>query len=408
MALTSSPDWRFETKCVHTGEGVDAETRAIRRPIHMANSYELPTDLEELAQVFSWEHLNKFQYTREHSATPRSLEERLAALEGSEDCIVTASGMGAVSAALFTLLNAGDHVVASEICYTGTQKLLAFHAPRFGVQVSMVDTTDLQAVQAAVRSNTKVVFVETPGNPLVAISDIRAIAEIAGAAGAALVVDSTWSGLIAQRPLRLGADVVIHSATKYLNGHGDALGGAIMGRKKFLAQVREYGVVHLGACISPFNAWLIMRGLVTLPLRMRKHEENALAVAHFLESHGRVSSVRYPALPGHPQHAIATKQMQGFSGMLNFSLDCEILQNFEFIKRLRLITHAVSLGHDQSLIFYLPTAFFFHDMVVFDDRQKEKYAQIMGDGIFRFSVGIEDPADIIADLSQALDGLPAG
>ncbi len=403
---TAALDWQMDTKCVHTGEGVDTDTRAIRRPIHMANSYELPTDLEELAKVFSWEHLDKFQYAREHSATPRHLEERLAALEGSEDCIVTASGMGAVSAALFTLLNAGDHIIVSEICYTGTQKLLAFHAPRFGVQVRTVDTTDRQAVQAAIRPNTKVIFVETPGNPLVAISDIQAIAAIAHDAGATLVVDSTWSGLISQRPLLLGADVVIHSATKYLNGHGDALGGAIMGTKSFLAKVREYGVVHLGVCISPFNAWLIMRGIVTLPLRMRKHEENAFAVARFLEAHPRVTAVRYPGLPSHPQHALAKRQMHGFSGMLNFSLDCDILENLEFIKRLRLITHAVSLGHDQSLIFYLPTAFFFQDMVIFDDQQQKKYAQVMGDGIFRFSVGIEDHNDLIADLSQALDGLP--
>lgn len=406
MTATGSPEWRFDTQCVHTGEGVDTETRAIRRPIHMANSYELPTDIESLAEVFSWDHLDKFQYTREHSATARHLEERLAALEGSEDCIVTSSGMGAVSAALFTLLNAGDHIVASEICYTGTQKLLGFHAPRFGVQVSLVDSTDPQAVHDAMRPNTKVVLIETPANPLVAISDIQALAEIAHGAGAVLVVDSTWSGLLSQRPLRLGADVVIHSATKYINGHGDSLGGAIMGRKKFLAQVREYGVVHLGVCISPFNAWLIMRGIVTLPLRMQKHADNALAAARFLESHARVRAVRYPGLASHPQHALARKQMQGFSGMMTFSLDCDLMENFAFIKRLRLITHAVSLGHDQSLIFYLPTAFFFQDMVVFGDRQKEKYSQIMGDGVFRFSVGIEDPADIVADLSQALDVLP--
>ncbi len=406
MTATRSPDWHTDTACVHAGEGVDTDTRAIRRPIHMANSYELPTDLEQLAQVFSWDHLDKFQYTREHSATPRHLEERLAALEGSEDCIVTASGMGAISAALFTLLNAGDHIVASEVCYTGTQKLLGFHAPRFGVQVSLVDTTDLRAVRDAIRPTTKAVLIETPGNPLVTISDIAAIAEIAHGVGATLIVDSTWSGLISQRPLQLGADVVIHSATKYINGHGDALGGAIMGRKKFLAQVREYGVVHLGACISPFNAWLIMRGIVTLPLRMTKHAENARAVARFLEAHPRVKAVRYPGLPSHPQHAVAKKQMRDFSGMLTFRLDCEIMQNFDFIRRLRLITHAVSLGHDQSLIFYLPTVFFFQDMVVFDDRQKEKYSAIMGDGVFRFSVGIEDANDIIADLSQALDALP--
>jgi cystathionine gamma-synthase/methionine-gamma-lyase len=403
MAEKISKPWGIDTHCVHSGEATDTDTRAIRRPIHMANSYELPTDIDELLNVFSWDHLDKFQYTREHSATPRYLEQRLAALEGSEDCVVTASGMGAVSAVFFTLLNAGDHIVASELCYTGTQKLLSVHLPRFGVEVSLVDTTDLDAVQAAMRANTRAVFVETPGNPIVTISDIEQIAKMAHRGAATMIVDSTWSGLLTQKPLNLGADVVIHSATKYLNGHGDALGGAVLGNKKFLADVREYGVVHLGACISPFNAWLIMRGLVTLPLRMRKHSENAMQIAKFLESHNMVSAVRYPGLAGHPQHEVAAKQMTEFSGMLNFSLDVDLMSNFEFIKQLELITHAVSLGHDQSLIIYIPTLFFFEDMVEFDDAQKEKYTKIMGEGIFRFSVGIENCDDIIHDLSRALD-----
>jgi cystathionine gamma-synthase/methionine-gamma-lyase len=405
MKAKTSKDWRPDTSCVHAGEGVDTDTRAIRRPIHMANSYELPTDVQELLQVFSWDELDKFQYTREHSATPRNLEERLAALEESEDCVVTASGMGAVSAALFTLLGAGDHIVAPEICYTGTQKLVSFHLPRFGVDVSLVDTTDPKEVEDAIRPETKVVYLETPGNPLVSISDIGKISSMAHAVGAIVIVDSTWSGLLSQSPLQLGADVVIHSATKYLNGHGDALGGAVMGRQEFISGVREYGVVHLGACISPFNAWLIMRGIITLPLRLEKHERNALEVARFLESHQRVTQVRYPGLPSHPQHEVAKKQMSGFSGMLNFKLDCELLENLEFIKRLELITHAVSLGHDQSLIFFLPTAFFFGDMVELSEEKKMKYWHLMGDGVFRFSVGIENPADIIEDLSRALDSL---
>jgi cystathionine gamma-synthase/methionine-gamma-lyase len=395
----------LNTLCVHAGEGIDKATRALRRPIHMANSYELPTDIEELIEVFSWDHPDKFHYTREHSATPRHLEERLAALEGSEDCVVTASGMGAVSAVLFTLINAGDHIVASEVCYTGTQKLLSVHMPRFGVEVSLVDTTDLEAVKAAVRPETKAVFVETPGNPLVYVSDIERTAEIAHAVGATMIVDSTWSGLIPQRPIELGADVVIHSATKYLNGHGDALGGAIMGRKGLLADVREYGIVHLGACASPFNAWLIMRGLVTLPLRMQKHSANAMEVAQFLQSHRRVTQVRYPGLESHPQHDVATRQMSEFSGMINFSIDAELMDNFKFLDNLEIITHAVSLGHDQSLIIYIPTMFFFDDMVQFDDRQKEKYSAIMGDGMFRFSVGIENVEDIIRDLEQALENI---
>jgi len=402
MKSRTSSDWRIDTACVHAGEGVDDETRAIRRPIHMANSYELPTDIEELMKVFSWDHLDEFHYTREHSATPRCLEQRLAALEGSEDCVVTASGMGAVSAALFTLLSHGDHLVAAEVCYTGTQKLVSFHLPRFGVDVSLVDTTDLEEVKEAIRPDTKVVFIETPGNPLASISDIQSISEMAHEVGATLIVDSTWSGLVTQSPLALGADVVIHSATKYINGHGDALGGAVLGGRSFLADVREYGVVHLGACISPFNAWLIMRGVVTLPMRMRQHSENALKVARFLEAHERVAQVRYPGLASHPQHEIARQQMRDFSGMMTFSLDCELLQNFEFLKQLGLITHAVSLGHDQSLIIYLPTFFFFQDMVELPEQRKMKYWDLMGDGVFRFSVGIEDADDLIADLAQAL------
>ncbi len=394
--------WRFDTQCVHAGEATDTDTRAIRKPIHMANSYELPTDIEQLLEVFSWDNLDKFQYTREHSPTPRSLEERLAALEGSEDCIVAASGMGAISATLFTLLNAGDHIVAPEVCYTGTQGMFGVHLPRFGVNVSLVDMGVMGEIEAAVTPETKVIYIETPGNPLITINDIRAIADVAHKAGAKLVVDSTWSGLCTQKPLELGADIVLHSATKYLNGHGDALGGAVMGDKKMLGEIREYGIVHLGACISPFNAWLIMRGLVTLPLRMRQHSENAMKVAQFLETQKKVSFLRYPGLPGDSQHEIASRQMSGYSGMINFSLGIELLENFEFIKNLKLIKHAVSLGHDQSLLIYIPTAFFFDDMVVLNEKQKQKYEKIMGDGIYRFSVGIEDADDIIADLSQAI------
>ena len=400
----------YSTLCVHAGEGVDPGSKALRRPINMANSYELPTDIEELLTVFSWDHLDKFQYTREHSATPRHLEERLAALEGSEDCVVTASGMGAVSALLFTLLNAGDHLVASELCYTGTQKLLSEHLPRFGVKTTLVDTTDLEAVHAAIRPETRAVLVETPGNPLVFISDIEKIAAMAHDVGARMIVDSTWSGLIDQNPIQHGADVVIHSATKYLNGHGDALGGAIMGPRKLLADVREYGIVHLGACISPFNAWLIMRGLVTLPLRMQQHARNAHKVARFLQYRSGVINVRYPGLEDHPQRTIAEKQMTGYAGMLNFSLEIELLQNFDFLKALKLIKHAVSLGHDQSLILFIPTIFFFEDMVNFDELQQKKYTTIMGEGVYRFSVGLENADAIIADLEQAFDkiGLPSG
>jgi len=402
-----NPDWNVETLCVHAGEGIDTDTKAIRRPLHMANSYELSTDFQDLIDALTFENLYRYNYTREHSPTPRYLEERLAMLEGGEDCVVAASGMGAISATLFTLLNTGDHIVASEVCYTGTQKLIGFHLPRFaGIDVSLVDTSDLDAVKAAIRPHTKVVYVETPANPLVLICDIEEIATLAHAVGATLVVDSTWSGLVNQSPLQLGADVVIHSATKYINGHGDSLGGAVIGRKKFLGEVREYGITHLGACISPFNAWLILRGSVTLPLRARKHSENAQKVAEFLEDHPKVKSVSFPGLKSHPGYAVAQKQMKAPSGMLNFNLKADMNAHFAFLNQLKLITHAVSLGHDQSLIMYIPTFFFFEDMVVFNAAQREKYSPIMGEGIFRLSVGIENADDIIADLEQALATVP--
>lgn len=406
MGKNKNLQWALDTLCVHAGEGIDSDTKAIRRPIHMANSFEFPAEVEELLKTISWEHLDKFQYAREHSPTPRHLEERLAILEGGEDCIVSASGMGAIAAAMFTLLKAGDHIVASEVSYTGTQKLLGFHLPRFGVDVSLVDTTDMAEVGNAIRADTRVVYVETPGNPVVSISDITKISDMAHAVGATMIVDSTWSGLVNQHPLALGADLVVHSATKYINGHGDALGGAIIGPRKVLTDIREYGIVHLGACISPFNAWLILRGSVTLPLRMVKHSQNGLAVASFLESHPKVKSVTYPGLKSHPSFDLAAKQMSAPSGMLNFNLRADMMAHFEFLRHLDLITHAVSLGHDQSLIVYIPTEFFFEDMVVFNDAQKGKYRRLMGEGIFRLSVGIENAEDIIEDLKQALNQVP--
>ncbi len=405
MKDNEKPSRNFDTLCVHAGEGVDSDTRAIRRPIHMANSYELSTDLTELLEQVTYASLEKFNYTRQHNPTVRHLEERLALLEGGEDCIVSASGMGAISAALFTLLAAGDHIVASEVCYTGTQKLIGKMLPKFGIEVSMIDTSNIDEVRQAVGRKTKAVYIETPANPLVLISDIRAIADIAHNAGAMLIVDSTWSGLVNQRPLGLGADIVIHSATKYINGHGDSLGGAIIGPCELLKKMRDEGITLLGSCISPFNAWLILRGSVTLPLRMQRHSVNAQKVAEFLSGHPKVDMLRYPGLKNHPSYELAKAQMKTPSGMLNFNLKADIMEHFKFLDRLNLITHAVSLGHDQSLIYYLPTGFFFEEMAVFNDAQKLKYLGLMGEGIFRLSVGIEEARDIIADLKQALEGV---
>jgi cystathionine gamma-synthase/methionine-gamma-lyase len=250
-----------------------------------------------------------------------------------------------------------------------------------GIETSLVDTSDLAAVKAALTPKTKIIHVETPGNPTTRISDIAALAEIAQEAGVLLTVDSTWSGLLSQQPLDLGADLVFHSLSKYVNGQGDAVAGAVLGSRALIERVRQFAVVTLGACISPFNAWQIMRGSETLPLRLERHSANGLAVAEFLESHPKVAWVRYPGLPSHPQHEVARVQMKYYSGMLNFDTVGDPGQRIEVIRRLKFFSHATCLGHDESLIALYP----------WEDPQ-----------FFRVSVGLEDAEDLIDDLDQAL------
>jgi len=364
----------LSTRAIHAGWEADAETHAVKRPLVMANSYELPPSVD-------WE-IVPFVYARDLNPNGRWLEERLAALEGSEDCIVTASGVSAINGTFFALLSSGDHLIASQIAYVSVRTMLLEHFPRrFGIATSLVDTTDPEAVRRTLTPQTKLIHLETPGNPTTAISDIAAIAPIARSAGALLSVDSTWSGLLTQHPLLLGADIVFHSLSKYINGHGDALGGAILGAKALLDPIRKFAVKDMGSCISPFNAWQIMRGSATLPLRMPRHCQNALRVAEFLETHPKVAWVRYPGLKSHPQHALASRQMDGSSGMLNFDIR-DPRQRPELLRRLKLFTHATSLGHDESLI------------MVYDD--------FSGNEFFRVSVGLEDADDLIEDLEQAL------
>jgi len=372
----------LSTRCVHAGLEPDAETGAVKRPLVMANSYALPVKVH--GDV--WDGI-PFAYARDGHPNGRWLEERLLALEGGEDCVVTASGVSAIVGTLFTLLSAGDHVVASEIAYVSVREVLVNHFPsRFGINTTMVDTSDLPAVRRAITPKTKLIHIETPANPTTRVSDIAGIAKIARESGALLTVDSTWSGLLNQHPLQLGADLVAHSLSKYINGHGDALGGAVIGRKDLIDKIRFFAVKTLGGCISPFNAWQIMRGMVTLPMRIERHNQNAMKVAQFLASHPKVAWVRYPGLQSHPQHEIARKQMSGFSGMLNFDIKGDPAQRGEVLSRLKLFTHATCLGHDESL------------MMVYS-WQEESF--------FRVSIGLEDPEDLIHDLEQALAGVKA-
>ncbi len=395
----------FETLAVHAGEAADPTTGALRLPLHMATTFKLPPFGGKLFEALTLgSPAAPHAYTRWSNPTLRALEERLAALEGTEAALVTATGMAAVSALVFTLLSAGDHLVASEVCYAGSVELFGLHLPRFGIDVSLVDTSDAEQVQAALRPNTKLVYVETPANPILRIADIRGLAQIAHAHGAALAVDSTWAGPALQQPATMGADYVIHSLTKYLNGHGDALGGAICGRASALHKIRQDGLVHLGGAASPFNAWLILRGLATLPLRMRRHCESAAEVARYLETHPKVKRVFYPALPSHPHHELAERQMAAGGGMITFELRGGLGAAINLAERIRLWSYATSLGHAHSLLFYYPTDLYVDAAPYLTTAQKARIREWTGDGIVRASVGLETPQDLIADLDQALRG----
>ncbi len=382
---------KFATRAVHVGNDVDKDSGAIKRPITMANSYALPYDPADM----NWSDAGANLYTRNGGTNQKYLQERIASLEGGEDCIVLASGVAALSGLFFAMLNKGDHVIFSSVTYIAVYRLLnELLNNKFGVETTIVDTTDPANVEAAIRPNTKLIHIETPGNPTLMISDIAAIAETAHRHGALLSVDNTFASPFNQRPIELGADFAVESLTKYINGHGDSMGGAIIGKTEYLDQIRAQSQINLGGTISPFNAWLIMRGSVTLPLRMRQHNENAMTVAHWLEKQPCVSFVAYPGLESHKGHEVAKKQMSpGFGGVMSFGLKADHDTHNKFVSHLKVITSAVSLGHDESLIVFLGE----------NDERQYLYPEEFHNGFFRFSVGIEDAEDIIDDLRQALE-----
>lgn len=388
---TFGPEYGFATRAVHAGNDIDQDSGAIKRPITMANSYALPYDPTDV----NWSSAGGNLYTRNGGTNQKYLQERIASLEGGEDCVVLASGVAALSGLFFALLNQGDHVIFSSVTYIAVYRLLnELFNNKFGVETTIVDTSDPANVEAAIRPNTKLIHIETPGNPTLTVSDIAAIANIAHRHGALLSVDNTFASPYNQRPIELGADFAVESLTKYINGHGDSMGGAIVGKAEYLDQIRAQSQVNLGGAISPFNAWLIMRGSVTLPLRMRQHNENAMAVARWLEEQPCVSFVAYPGLESHRGHEIAQKQMApGYGGVLSFGLKADHDTHNKFVSYLNVVTSAVSLGHDESLIVFLGE----------NDERQYLYPEEFHNGFFRFSVGIEDAADIIGDLKQALE-----
>ena len=377
MAETNSR-LRPETIAVHAGRKVDSVTGAVAEPIHLSTTFQ---------RAENGTFPTGFDYTRTNNPNRAALEQALALLEGGAVAAAFASGVAAAMAVM-QALSPNDHVIAPLEAYYGVLRLLRGLFTRWGLEVDFVDMTDLATVKNTRRSNTKLIWIETPSNPTLKLTDIAAVAEIAHEGGARLVCDNTWSPLI-QRPFACGADVVMHSTTKYFGGHSDVLGGALIAREAddFFQRVREVQTVG-GAVPAPFDCWLVHRGMQTLPWRMRAHCENAKQVAEFLESHPQVARVHYPGLTSHPQHTLATRQMNSFGGMLSFERKGDRAAAMALPNRMKIFTRATSLGGVESLI---------------EHRQSiEGPESLTPDTLLRLSIGLEHPADLIADLDQAL------
>ncbi len=399
--MPADPTPRLRTAAVHAGERPDPATGASSPNLVMSSTF-----VARNPTGFSAHDLDEdsgYLYTRWSNPTVAQLEAKLCALEGAESCLCFGSGMAAATGLLLSLLGSGDHVVMSDTNYAGVAELGRDTLPRLGIDVSFVDTSDPRNVEAALRPATKLIWLETPANPIVRLTDIAAVARIAaGHGGARVAVDSTFATPVATRPLELGAHYVMHSLTKYIGGHGDAVGGAVLGGRDDISALRLEAGIHYGGVLSPFNAWLIMRGAATLPIRMKAHAENALAVARGLEEHPRVVRVVYPGLASHPQHELARRQMANFSGMLAFRTEGGTELAGRMARELEVIHYAVSLGHHRSLVFRLDTASLMESSFRLEGAQLESYREYAGDGIFRMSVGLEDPEDLCADLERVL------
>lgn len=382
------------TRCVHAGQHADPLTGALSTPIYQTSTFVF-ANAEQGAARFAGQETG-YIYTRLGNPTQAALEEKMANLEGGEAGLAFGSGMAAVSAVLMALLASGDHVIYGEAIYGCTYDFLHEVMNRYGVEATGVDTSSLEAVEAAFRPNTKVVMLETPANPTMVLSDIKAIADLCHRRGAVLVVDNTFMSPYLQRPLSLGADVVIHSATKYVGGHGDVIAGIAVGQKAFIDQVRATTLKNVGGIISPFDAWLLLRGLKTLHVRMERHSANAMKVAQFLASHPEVERVNYPGLSSHPQHDLARRQMDDFGGVITFELRGGLEAGRRMINAVQLCQVAVSLGDADTLIQH--PASMTHAVMP----REARLASGITDGMIRLSVGLEDADDLIADLEQAL------
>ena len=400
MHKASRSDHHLETRAVHGGEQVDELTGASAPNIVMSSTF--VSDDPAGFSIKEFEEDRPYVYTRWGNPTIEMLEKKLMSLEEAEHCIALASGMAATTTLLLGLLESGDHLVISDVCYPGTAELVRESLSKYGITSTPIDTSEVELVATAIQPNTKLVWIETPANPTLRLTDIAAVAEVAHTHGLPLVVDSTFATPVATRPLTLGADYVIHSLTKYIGGHGDSIGGAILGSRERIEALRNDAMIHLGGIISPFNAWLIARGAATLPARMRMHAESAMQVAEFLEGHPAVLQVNYPGLSSHPQHALAKQQMDSYSGMLSFQAKDGDATAHRFAKELEIFHFAVSLGHSRSLMYWVPTEEALSTGLSLNAEQTERYRKFAGDGLFRVSVGLEHPDDLCEDLARVL------
>ncbi|MCY3883906.1 MAG: aminotransferase class I/II-fold pyridoxal phosphate-dependent enzyme [Gammaproteobacteria bacterium] len=397
----NKPKYRLQTQAVLAGEIADPITGASTPSIVMSNSFVVSKP--QGFSIESFDDERPYIYSRWDNPTVQVLERKLAALENAEDCACFGSGMAATAAVLHGFLSSGDHVVASDVHYAGASELIRSLKDSINVDSTRVDTSNLDMVENSIRPGaTKLIWAETPSNPLLKITDLRGLSDLASRQGARLVVDSTVATPIATRPVELGVDLVVHSLSKYIGGHGDAIGGAVIGSRDLIEHLRTSERTHIGGILSPFNAWLIARGATTLPLRMLAHSNNAMQVAEFLEGHPRVTRVLYPGLPNHPGHSLAKQQMDCYSSLLSFCVHDGPELAHRLPTSLNVIHYAVSLGSYRSLIYWLPTDEMLRTAFLLTEELEHAYLSLAGEGIFRLAVGLEDPRDICEELDRVL------
>ena len=382
-----------QTKAVHASKEFNT-TSAISPPIWQTTTFQAES-AEHFAEIATATTPAEF-YTRYGNPTHKQVEATMAVLEGGEAALVMGSGMGAIFATLMSNLQSGDHVVAQRNHYAGATTLLRDIVPRWGIECTFVDQTNAHEFEAAVRPNTKVIYAETPTNPLMQITDLRAIVALAKSRGITTIVDNTFATPINQRPLEFGVDAVVHSATKYIGGHHDVTAGALVASQDFIERAWKFAIVA-GATLSPFDGWLLLRGLRTLGVRVERHNHNAMVVARFLEKHPKVERVYYPGLESHPQHELARTQMNGFTGMLSVELRGGYSAAERFISSLKLAARAASLGGFETLVVH-PAAMWSLQL-----SPEQRRATGISESLVRLSIGLEDEADLLRDFAQALE-----